>query len=96
VLLDILIGVIYGAIVGYIGNLLLFRKMENNREAGLETLKGIGGVFFLRYGLDALSLVILYLVMKSASALVAAALSITVAVKVSLFVVYTRKGGRFD
>ena len=46
--------------------------------------------------LGAIGLVILYLVMKSAAALVAAALSITVAVKISLFVVYMRKGGRFD
>lgn len=95
-LTDIVIGIVYGAIVGHVGNMLLFRKMENNRREGVEPLRGIGGVFFLRYGLDALGLVLLYLVMKSAAALVAAALSITVAVKVSLFIVYTRKGGRFD
>lgn len=95
-LVQILIGVVYGAVVGQVGNLLLFRKMDSNRQEGVEPLRGIGGVFFLRYGLDAIGLVILYLVMKSAAALVAAALSITVAVKISLFVVYTRKGGRFD
>ncbi|MFZ5813734.1 MAG: hypothetical protein ACOY93_00345 [Bacillota bacterium] len=95
-LVDIIIGVVYGAAVGHLGNLLLFRKMENNRLEGKETLRGIGGVFFLRYGLDGLGLVILYLLMKSPSALVAAALSITVAVKISLFMVYMRKGGRFD
>ncbi|MFZ5827433.1 MAG: hypothetical protein ACOY94_24290 [Bacillota bacterium] len=93
---EIIIGVIYGAIVGHIGNLLLFRKLDDNRREGNEPLRGVGGVFFLRYGLDGLGLVILYLVMKSAAALVAAALSITVAVKISLYVVYMRKGGRFD
>lgn len=95
-LTDIAVGVAYGAIVGHVGNMLLFRKMENNRRNGVEPLKGIGGIFFLRYGIDALALVILYLVMKSAAGLIAAALSITVAVKISLFMVYSRKGGRFD
>lgn len=93
---DIAIGVLFGGAVGHVGNMLLFRKMENNRRDGVEPLRGIGGVFFLRYGLDGLGLVLLYLVMKSPAALVAAALSITVAVKISLFMVYTRKGGRFD
>lgn len=95
-LIEIAIGVVYGAIVGYAGNLLLFRKLANNQQAGVDPLRGIGVIFFLRYVLDGVGVVILYLVMKSAAALVAAALSITVAVKISLFVVYTRKGGRFD
>lgn len=95
-LVEIVIGVIYGIIVGHIGNILLFRKMDDNRREGTDPLRGVGLVFFLRYGLDGLGLVILYLVMKSAAALVAAALSITVAVKISLIVVYMRKGGRFD
>lgn len=93
---EIITGVVYGAVIGHIGNLLLFRKMENNRREGIEPLRGIGGIFFLRYLLDGIGLVILYLVMKSAVALVAGTLAITVAVKISLFVVYTRKGGRFD
>lgn len=92
----IIVGIVYGAICGHIGNLLLFRKLEQNRQEGAEPLKGIGTVFFLRYLLDAVSLVIFYLMTLDALALVAAALSTTVAVKISLFVVYTRKGGRFD
>lgn len=95
-LAHIIIGIVYGAIAGFVGNMLLFRKMENNRRDGVEPLRGIGGIFFMRYLIDGLALVLLYLVMKSAPALVAAALSVTVAVKISLFVVYTRKGGRFD
>ena len=93
---EIGIGVIYGSTWGYVGHLLLFRKMENNRAAGHESLRGIGLVFFLRYIIDAIALVLLYLVMESAGALVAAGISITVAVKVTLFTVYARKGGRFE
>lgn len=92
----IIVGIVYGAICGQIGNLLLFRKLEQNRQAGVEPLRGIGLVFFLRYFLDAVCLVIFYLMTLDALALVAATLSVTVAVKISLFVVYTRKGGRFD
>jgi len=76
--------------------MLLFRKMENNRESGVNPLKGIGGVFFLRYLIDGVALLLFYLITRNAVGLVAAALSITVAVKISLYVVYTRKGGRFD
>lgn len=86
----------YGFLWGWVGHLLLFRKIANNRDAGLEPLRGIGLVFFLRYLLDAAALVILYLITKSAAALVAAGISITVAVKVTLFMAYARKGGRFE
>ncbi len=95
-MVHVVFGILYGGLVGYIGNLLLFRKMENNRQAGVEPLRGIGVIFFLRYLLDAVGLLLLYLITRNAVGLVAAALSITVAVKISLYVVFTRKGGRFD
>lgn len=95
-LADIVIGILYGSAWGYMGHLLLVRKMENDRISGAEPLRGIGLVFFLRYIIDAIALVLLYLVMKSAGALVAAGISITVAVKVTLFMVYARKGGRSE
>lgn len=94
--MPILIGIAYGAFLGYVTNLILFRKMENNRMAGVEPLKGIGGVFLTRYFLDLIALILFYLVTRHALGLVAAALSITVAVKISLYIVYMRKGGRFD
>jgi hypothetical protein len=93
---DILLGILVGAAWGCLTNAILFRKMENNRAAGIEPLRGIGLVFFVRYLLDAAALVILYLVTRSAPALVAAAVSITVAVKVSLFTVFLRKGGKLE
>jgi len=93
---DVTLGIVLGAGWGCLMNLLLFRKMANNRAAGVEPLRGIGLVFFVRYLLDAVALVILYLVIRSAAALVAAALSITVAVKVSLFTVFLRKGGKLE
>lgn len=91
---DVLLGIVLGAGWGCLTNLLLFRKMENNRVAGVEPLRGIGLVFFVRYLTDAAVLVIMYLLIRSAAALVAAALSMTVAVKVSLFTVFLRKGGK--
>jgi len=50
----------------------------------------------VRYVLDAVVLVLFYLVVPDVYALIAAALSITIAVKVSLLHVYVRKGGRFE
>ena len=70
--------------------------MANNRAAGADSLRGIGLVFFVRYVLDAVVLVLFYLVVPDVYALIAAALSITIAVKVSLLHVYVRKGGRFE
>ncbi|MFB5084215.1 hypothetical protein H9Q17_08725, partial [Symbiobacterium thermophilum] len=48
------------------------------------------------YLLDAAALVLFYLIVRSGYALMAAALSITVAVKASLLYVYARKGGKFE
>lgn len=92
----VVIGITYGTLIGLIGHLLLFRYIDYNRRRGAEPLKGVGGIFFFRYILDAVALVIFSLVTKHPYAIVAAALSITVAVKISLLIVYTRKGGRFD
>ncbi|MEW8976958.1 MAG: hypothetical protein AB2385_01025 [Symbiobacterium sp.] len=93
---NLLLGILYGSLWGIIGNLLLFRKMANNRTAGYDSLRGIGIVFFVRYLVDALALVMFYLMLRSGEALVAAGLSITVAAQVSLFAVYARKGGKFE
>ena len=93
---NLLLGILYGSLWGIIGNLLLFRKMANNRTAGYDSLRGIGIVFFVRYLVDALALVMFYLMLRSGEALVAAGLSITVAAQVSLFAVYARKGGEFE
>ena len=95
-MLLVVIGITYGAFVGIFGNWLLFRKMEENRRNGTEPLKGIGTIFFLRYVLDAASLFAFAFVVKDKWAIIAAAMSLTVAVKISLLLVYTRKGGRFD
>lgn len=92
----VVIGVTYGSLIGLIGNWLLFRKMEENRRAGMEPLKGIGAIFFLRYAVDLISLLVFWFLTHDGIGLVAAALSITVAVKVTLIIVYSRKGGRFD
>jgi hypothetical protein len=92
----VVIGITYGTAIGLLGNWLLFRHIEGNRRRGEEPLKGVGGVFFIRYLLDAIGLVVFWLVTRSAYGIVAAALSITVAVKISLFIIYARKGGRID
>jgi hypothetical protein len=95
-MLLVIIGVTYGAIVGLFGNWLLFRRMAENRRIGAEPLKGIGVVFFVRYALDAASLLAFSFIVKDKWAIISAAISLTVAVKISLFMVYARKGGRFD
>lgn len=92
----VVIGITYGALVGLFGNWLLFRKMEENRRGGLEPLKGIGSVFIIRYAIDAASLFIFAFLIKHTWAIIAAALSLTAAVKISLFMVYARKGGKFE
>ncbi|MFO7273699.1 MAG: hypothetical protein DIU55_002375 [Bacillota bacterium] len=93
---DVVAGILFGCTWGCLTNLLLFRKMANNRAAGVETLRGIGFVFFVRYLLDAAALVLFYVIVRSGYALTAAALSLTVAVKASLFHVYARKGGKLE
>lgn len=95
-MLLVVIGITYGTIIGLFGNWLLFRQMEENRRNGSEPLKGIGKIFFLRYGLDAIALLTFAYVTKDAYGITAAALSITVAVKISLLIAYSKKGGRFD
>ena len=89
-------GILFGCAWGLVCNLILFRKMANNRAAGYDSLRGIGVVFFVRYLLDAAVLVLFYLIVRSGYALTAAALSVTVAVKASLLYVYARKGGKFE
>lgn len=95
-MLTVVIGITYGAILGILDNLMLFRHIDNNRRKGEELLKGVGGVFLIRYLIDAVALIVFALVTRHALGIVAAALSITIAVKISLFIIYARKGGRID
>jgi cephalosporin-C deacetylase-like acetyl esterase len=95
-MLLVVIGITYGALIGLVGNWLLFHRMAENRRNREEPLKGIGAVFFIRYALDAASLLVFALVVKDKWAIISAAISLTVAVKVSLMMVYARKGGRFE
>lgn len=52
-------------------------------------------VFFIRYIVDALALFIYGYIVKEPWPIIAAGLSLTLAVKISLFIVYARKGGKF-
>lgn len=95
-MLLIVIGITYGSFIGLIDNWLLWRHIKNNQRKGREPLNGVGGVFLVRYLLDALGLIGFALVTRHALGIVAATLSCTVAVKISLFIIYARKGGRID
>lgn len=95
-MLLVVIGITYGTFIGLIDNWILFRHIDHNRRKGLELLRGVGVIFLIRYLLDGAALVIFALVTRHALGIVAAALSITVAVKISLFIIYARKGGRID
>jgi hypothetical protein len=95
-LLKVVIGITYGSAIGLFQNWLLFFWMEENRRRGRELLDGVGKVFLLRYALDAVALLVFGFLVRDAWAIIASGLSVTVAVKVSLFLVYKRKGGRFE
>lgn len=95
-MLAVVLGITFGAVAGFLENALLFRAMDHARRAGKEPVRMLGGIFFARYVLDILLLILFWVLTRSTYALIAAALSLTVAVKISLFIVYTRKGGRFD
>lgn len=95
-MLVVVIGITYGSMLGFIGQLLLYRHMEENRRNGQEPLKGIGGVFLTRFLVDVVGLILFALVTRHGLGIVAACLSVTIAVKISLFVTYARKGGRID
>lgn len=94
-MLMVVIGITYGTLIGLVGNWLLFRKMDDNRRSRKEPLQGIGLVFFIRYIVDALALFIYGYIVKEPWPIIAAGFSLTVAVKISLFIVYARKGGKF-
>jgi len=91
----VVIGITYGTLIGLLGNWLLFRQLENNRRSGKEPLQGIGLVFFIRYLVDAIALFVFGYIVKEPWPIIASVFSLTVAVKISLFIVYTRKGGKF-
>lgn len=95
-MLKVVIGITYGTIIGLFQNWLLFWVMDENRRRGRDSLNGVGKVFFLRYVIDAIALFGFGFAVRDVWAIIAATLSVTMAVKVSLFLVYTRKGGRFD
>lgn len=95
-MLLVVIGITYGALLGYVGNWLVFWKMDQNKRLGAEPLKGIGAIFLARYVVDAIALFAFGYIVKDTWAIVGSGISVTVAVKVSLLIVYSRKGGRFD
>jgi hypothetical protein len=95
-LLLVVVGIAFGTFLGCLGNWALFHRMADNKRKGLEPLRGIGTIFFIRYTLDAVFLFAFGYIVKDTWAIIAAAMSLTVAVKVSLFIVYSRKGGRFN
>lgn len=95
-LLKVVIGITYGVIIGLLENKLLFWTMERNRRRGRDPLDGIGKVFLIRNVVDLVALFGFGFIVRDAWAIIAAALSVTVAVMISLFLVYRRKGGRFE
>jgi hypothetical protein len=95
-LLKVVIGITYGTIIGLVENKWLFWAMDQNQRRGREPLSGIGKLFLLRYAIDAIALFGFSFAVHDAWAIIAAAMSVTIAVKISLFLVFTRKGGRFD
>lgn len=95
-MLVVVIGITYGSLLGVFGHWLLFRRIDSNRRSGEELLKGVGAVFLFRYLIDGLGLLVFALITRHGLGIVAAALSITVAVKISLLYVYTKKGGRIE
>lgn len=95
-MLWVVIGVTYGAVIGWISNMVLFRRIKENHRAGREPLKGVGGIFLLRYLLDAVALLLFAFIVRDTWAIISSAVSLTIAVKISLFIAFARKGGRFD
>lgn len=95
-MLAVVLGITFGALAGLAENYVLFRVLEGALRAGKEPARLMGGLFFIRYLLDVVLLLLFWAVTRSAYGVIAAALSLTVAIKISLFIVYRRKGGRFD
>lgn len=95
-LLKVVIGITYGTTIGLLQNWFLFRAMAENKRRGRDSLDGVGKVFLLRYAIDAIALFGFGFAVRDAWAIISSTMSVTIAVKVSLFLVYTRKGGRFD
>lgn len=91
----VVLGVTIGSAVGWLENLLLFRAIDRALREGREPLSHLGGVFFARFAVDILFLLIFWYVTHDHYGLIAAALSIALAIQVSLLVALRRKGGRF-
>lgn len=95
-MLRLVLGITYGAAVGLLGNWLLFHRMRRAKERGREPIAGLGTVFLIRLMADALALVLFWALTRDALGLVAAGISLTVAVQLSLWIVLRRKGGRLE
>ncbi|HEY8347501.1 MAG TPA: hypothetical protein VIL07_09560 [Symbiobacteriaceae bacterium] len=95
-MIAVVLGITYGAIVGLVSNWLLFRRIERNRRHGLDPLHQVGSIFLWRYLMDAVLLFLFAIVVRQPLAIVASAVSLTVAVKISLLRAYVRKGGRLE
>lgn len=95
-MITVVLGITYGIFVGLVSNWLLFRKICGNRQQGQDPLHQVGSVFLLRLLLDAVLLFLFAVVVREPWAIIASALSLTMTVKVSLFMVYRRKGGRLE
>ncbi len=94
-MLVVVLGITYGSLIGCLCNYMLFQALDERKRLGQEPLEGIGKIFFLRYAIDFMALILFWLLTRSAYGLIAVGLSITVAVKISLLIVYRRKGGKF-
>lgn len=93
-MLKVVLGVTYGAALGYLGNWVLFRVVRGQAQRGGEPVRAVGAVFFFRLLADGLALVAWWVLTADPYSLIAAALSTTIAVKISLFLVLRRTGGK--
>lgn len=93
-MLPIVIGLTYGGIVGLVQNLCLFWYLRRRPAGGRGSLRSLVGLFFLRYLVDLVALLAYWRLFRHTGGLAAAAIAIALAIQVSLWIAYRRKGGR--
>lgn len=95
-MLWVVLGITYGGIIGWTGNWLTLRVLRRRGKSGRDPAEALGVMFLLRLLVDAGALFLWWGVVRDTWSLVAAAVSITVAVKVSLWIAFREKGGKFE
>lgn len=99
-MLGVVLGITYGLIIGLFNNFILHFSTKLAKARGLEPIQVMGRVFFVRYMVDLVSLMLPGFLLKGTAIhlgfMISAALSLAILGNIALLIIYHKKGGRFE